>query len=576
MSDTSNAVKNQKAFDSLMNTVNQYKPMAEMAAKAFIGSYPDPANRQLNIGTVSTQTVGSVPIFGGGAPVVPVENIDKMYLLQQQAKLKQQAEDQAVMGQAMPYYKLATANASKAFNSTVNAYVQNQYSKNYGAFAGQPNAEVMARKATSSDIGFNAKLADFSATQDQWNKLYGDVVMFMSGMGESKTGKKADYLPPTLQKKFTSFLSRPETMFEEASKAGDVDLNSVGQEMDTIRSIMTPFDDVSASVKSYVDELAKTVTESVPKKIRSTNTTDMMMAVKKEFYEAKPAEYAQRIYDAHYSSIDKQSEDGKGLMQLITKMVDDQIANSVTNTVSTMSNGLLDRQKWEFEKKKLMPVPTTLNIGYNVKDSQGVIHARRAIVSDYIATQQKPIKTSFTGAQTLYDPATNTYVVPVGGTETQATVAGFGNFAKKFRPQESGMAVTAFGGGKAWNGYSNQVKGNVAVVYLGVPKEQQSKVTMQEPSGTKVKTAGGKRELITTKSYTEPQTISARVYDPHTGKWTTVNNYNVEGKQFLTDSRHVIGNVAAEDQSVNLWLNQRGGAVPTSEQVVVNKPAPTE
>lgn len=561
------AANAQNAFDNMLNAVKQYKPMADMAT-AFVGSYPDPSSRPTQIGSVSTQTLGSVPIFGGGAPVVPVENIDKMYLLRQQAKLKQQAEDEAVMGQAMPYYKLATANASKAFNSVVNAYVQNQYSKNYDAFVGQPNAELKARKATSADIGFNAKLADFSATQDQWNQLYGDVVMFMSGMGESKKGKKADYLPPSLQKKFTSFLSRPETMFEEASKNGDVDLASVGSEMDTLRSIMTPFDDVSASVKAYVDELARTVTESAPKKIRSTNQADMLLTVKKEFYEAKPEEYAQRIYDAHYAAIDKQSEEGKGLLELITKMVDDQIATATTNTVSTMSNGLLERQKWEFEKQKLTPVPTTLNIGYNVKDSQGVAHARRAAITDFIATQQKPIKTSFTGAQTLYDPATNTYVVPVSGTETQATVAGFGMFGKKFKPQEAGMAITAFGGGTRWDRSSNQVKGNVAVVYLGTPEEQEIKETAQDPSGVRIKTAQGKKELLTTRSYSPPQTISAKVYDPHTGKWTTVKNYNVQGKQFLTDSRHVVGNVAAVDQGVSLWLNQRGGVVPESEQIV--------
>lgn len=564
----------QASFNSLMETVKLAKPMAEAAADAYIGRYPDPTQRSTQIGSVSTQTLGSVPIFGSGAPVVPIENIDKMYLLQQQAKLRQKAEDDAIMGEVKPYYELATATSSKKFNALVNLKVQGEYTKAYASFAGKPNAEVNARKAVAADTGFHTALADYTSFQKQFNSLYQDSLVFMGMDPTTKDGKASGFIPPSIRTKLNSFVNIPESLLESAEKTGSFDLTEASKQMDNIRLLLRPMQDVSVSVKTYVDELAATVNETLPKKIRSTNQADLMVAIKKEYFDANPEEYAERIMQAHYADLPE--EDKAATKSMIAKMVDDQISTKITNTASTMSNGFLQRAQWEYEKKKEMPIQTTQNIGYTVKDAQGRQHARRVTIPDFVPTQQKPIQTSFTGNQMLYDPSTNTYIMPAQGVSTQATVSGVGTFKKHFGTKEADIAVTAFGGGNPWNGRSNQVNGHVAVMTLGTPKDQQVRESTQVPTGETVKTATGKKSLLTTVSSRQRQTIKARVFDPSTGAWSSVDNYDIEGKTFMTDSRNVISNVATTDRGMALWLDERNGQVPSSAQFRTEKAAPTE
>jgi len=564
MATTPNVPKAQASLNSLMETVRLGKPMAEAAAEAYIGRYPDPTQRSTQIGSVSGSMIGSVPIFGSGAPVVPVENIDKMYLLQQQAKLRQKAEDDAVLGEVRPYYELATATASKKFNALVNLKVQGEYTKTYASFAGQPNAEIKTRKAIAANPEFHTAVSDTTVFQKQWNNTYSDVLVFMAMDPTNKDGKSSGFIAPSIRKKLQEFINTPESLLETAEKTGTFDLTSASKSLDNIRVLLKPMQDVSVSVKTYVDELAATVNETLPRKIRSTNQADLMAAIKTEYYEAKPEEYAERIMQAHYADLPE--EDKAATKAMITKMVDDQIATKVTNTVSTMNNGLLARAQWEYEKKKEMPIVTTQHIGYNITDAQGRQHARKLTVPDFVPTQQKPIQYAFTGAQTLYDPSTGDYILPAQGVSTQANISGLGTYKKRFTRNEGDIALTTFGGGQSWSRRSNQVNGHMAFMTLGVPKEQQVRESTQVPTDEFIKTPGGKKQLLRTETSRQHQTIKARVYNAATNKWTSVDNYDIEGKTFITDSRNVTGALGRADTGIAVWLDSQGGEVPQSKQ----------
>lgn len=558
---TSNTPQSQDSFEKLMQSVQLAKPMAEATADAMVGSYRAPGSPL--IGNVSTPTVGSVPIFGSSAALIPVENIDKMYLVNQQQKQKQQALDAAIMGEAMPYYELATSNASKAFNSITSSYLQSRLTTLASQFGNDPQAYTKARKALATDLGSQVTMNNFSAFQKQYNSVYADLIAFMGANPSDKNAKANDWMPPTMRKRLNGFLAAPEMLFENAIKSGSYDLTEAGSMLDQVRTIMRPFKDVQSTVKAYVDGLGKTVTETMSKSpVHSTNKSDMYEVIRKEFYKANPDEYATQIFNANYADLDENSEMGMEVKQLISNMVKDGLSSAVTKTYQTISNDRLGSMQFAYQQqqdKKYIMAP--MQMGYTVKDAEGRAHARRLEIPDFVPTAKPSTTTvALSGAQVLYDPSSNKYIMPIGGAETTAYVSGVGTFKKQFTPKEGNWALTTFGSGAAWNGVSNQVNGHVATVFLGTPKDEQQRMSETETVRSKTKSTSA------TTTTTAPKVMKVRIFDPSTGQVTVDSKYNVENKMFLLNSRSVIGNVAAADENVGRWYRTTGG-VPDTEQI---------